>query len=510
MQNKINYIFTLFLILVSVSSCDSYLELAPENGVIRSEFWLKKEDVHASVIGIYSSLLKYPPGVKLPPGVANNSISELLFYFGELRGGMVTSGAVDDDIQRDIKDFVNTNILSSNDLTNWAPFYRTINYCNSVIDLAPGVRKLDPTFTETQLNNYLSEALAIRAYMYFTLARTYRDVPLKLTASLTDLDDYQLPASSQSLVFEQVLKDLNLAEQYAVESYGSSIAANASNKGRITIHAINAMKADVYLWMDKYDEALEATNKVINSGKFRLVNASSWFTNVFAIGNSTESIFEFQYSEINPNPFYGVFILTPTVKSNATLVEELFGIDFAVAENKDIRGAKASYTPGTDDIYKYVGITDDVSKGVISDTHWFLYRYTDVLLMQAEALIQLNRGDEALKIITDIRTSRKALDKTAPTTIDPSDKAMMTNYLLAERAREFAFEGKRWYDLLRNAKRNNYERLDILTDLALATAPADQKQSVVAKLKDSNTHYLPIHDYEMRTNKLLVQNPFYK
>lgn len=86
----------------------------------------------------------------------------------------------------------------------------------------------------------------------------------------------------------------------------------------------------------------------------------------------------------------------------------------------------------------------------------------------------------------------------------------MTDYLLAERAREFAFEGKRWFDVLRNARRNNYERLDLLISMALISAPADQQQSIIAKLQDPNSHYLPINEYELYTNKALVQNPFYK
>jgi hypothetical protein len=52
--------------------------------------------------------------------------------------------------------------------------------------------------------------------------------------------------------------------------------------------------------------------------------------------------------------------------------------------------------------------------------------------------------------------------------------------------------------------------LDILTNAAIASAPANQQQSIIAKLKDPNSHYLPINTYELYTNKALVQNPFYK
>ena len=86
----------------------------------------------------------------------------------------------------------------------------------------------------------------------------------------------------------------------------------------------------------------------------------------------------------------------------------------------------------------------------------------------------------------------------------------MTEYILQERQREFAFEGKRWYDLLRNAKRNNYQDIIFLINSARISVPSDRQQAAINKLRDKNIHYMPIFLYEMQTNKLLVQNPFYK
>jgi hypothetical protein len=132
--------------------------------------------------------------------------------------------------------------------------------------------------------------------------------------------------------------------------------------------------------------------------------------------------------------------------------------------------------------------------------------------MQAEALARLGgdvNGQAAIDIIKDIRLKRKALAATSQT-VGSGDTNGIIDYILAERARELAFEGKRWYDLLRVARANNYERKQLLIDLAVATAPANQQQSIIAKLKDPNSHYLPINTYELYTNKALVQNPFYK
>lgn len=502
MQTKIKAILAILLIFATTISCDDYLDLRPEDGIVRDEFWKTKEDIQAAVAGMYSSLLKSPPANSVPTGGTDFTISEYLFMFGELRGDMISPAGNATAEQRDI---TTSNILPSNDLTSWHAFYKVINFCNTIIDLAPEVMESDPTLTKKQLNNYLSEALAIRAYMYFTLARTFKDVPLKLTATLSDNDNFQIPTSSQNAVFEQVVKDLALAEEYAVTDYGN----DASNKGRITAYAINAMQADVFLWMEKYSESLTAANKVIDSGKFQLIS-SSWFSRVFAQGNSSEGIFELQFSKTNLNPFYEMFFTRPEFTASSMVMEDVFGLDLTNPSNRDVRGERASLVPGTNEIYKFTGLnTEDRKAFSDCDTHWFVYRYTDVLLMKAEALTELDRGAEAIEIIEGIRTVRRAIDLTAQNP-SPTSKKDIIDYLLAERAREFAFEGKRWFDVLRNAKRNNYARIELLTNIALVNAPANQQQSILAKLKDPNSHYLPINIYELYTNKALIQNPFYK
>ena len=500
MKTKLKAIFALFVLVLSASSCDNYLDLKPENGIVREEFWKTKEDVQAAVIGIYSSMLNSPPGVSALP------MTKYLFMYGELRGDMVAQGA---NVTEDERDVMNANILPSNGLTDWTVFYRTINYCNTVIELAPGVLAEDPTFTQEQLNKYLSEALAIRAYLYFTLARTFKDVPLKLDATLNDSQNFQIPKSSQEEVFDQVIEDLKLAEQYGVEDYGST----ASNKGRVTIYTINAMLADVYMWTEDYEEAFVAINKITESGKFNLIeaSASTWFNTVFARGNSTEGIFELQYTTSNLGPFYSIFLLRPEFRAGTLVMDNIFGIDYDdPVNNRDIRGEGASVLGGTGEIYKFTGLNNDEHKALQdSDTHWFVYRYADVLLMKAELLARLGQGQEAIDIITDIRTKRKALSQTAQYPGE-ADANAIVDYVLAERARELAYEGKRWYDVLRIARANNYERLQLLIDLAIENAPPNQQQSIIAKLKDPNSHYLPINTYELYTNKALVQNPFYK
>ena len=505
MRKKIIYIYAIIIASLNLTSCDAYLDLQPEDGTTRAEFWKTKEDVRAAVFGVYTAMLNSPKNGS--PLIGNATIADQMFTHGEIRGGMVDLVFT----TRDHLDMLTTNILPTNSLSRWDVFYEIINYCNEVLAFGPGVLEKDPTFTQEQLDNYTSEVLAIRSYMYFSLARIFRDVPLVLTATLSDGEDFQIPVTKQEDIFNQVVADLVKAESLAVEDYGD----NASNKGRITKNTINTMLTDVYLWQEKYDEALIAADKVINSSEdYQLLDSRTldWFNTVFARGNSVESIFELQYDTQTLSPFYEMFSNNPNFIAEASVLEDVFGLDFNDANNVDVRGPRASLVPGTNEIYKFTGITSDNLQRKASqesDTHWFIYRYADLLLMKAEALNELDRGQEAIDIIEDIRFSRQAIDLTEQV-VSENDKIGIREYILAERSRELAFEGKRWFDILRNARKDNYAYKDIIIAIALKSAPANQQQIITAKLQDVNSHYMPINENELFNNKALVQNPFYK
>ena len=483
------YIYTIILsatILTTISSCKKWLTLEPADGIVGTKFWKTKEQLASAVNGIYASLI-------------DKSVMEYLFAWGELRADMImpASGATSADI-----DVYNVNLLSTNATVNWRVVYRTINYCNTVIDLGPSVITVDKTLTREQLDQYLSEAYAIRALMYFYLVRSFGDVPLKLTATTSDDQLEQLAKSTQKDVLTQIVSDLNKAEANAVFTYNNI----ASDKGRITKNTVNAIQADVYLWMEKYPECVTACDKIINSGRVGLVTRGRWLE-MFYEGNSNESIFEFQYNASALNPFYSMFNSSKRrYMATDAVLEDIYTVDYANPDSTDYRADGASFISSNNTIVKYIwNATLDASYN-----HWIVYRYADILLMKAEAINQIGgRGQEALDIVNAIRRRGHALLATErnPGTDDQDDIA---DYILEERSREFAFEGKRWYDLLRNAKRDNYRRLDILLNMVVNAVPPERQQSALNKYKDYNSHYFPIYFYELQTDKNLEQNAFYK
>ena len=276
----------LITLLFFSSSCSKWLDVKPQDGIIRDNYWQNKEQLKAAVIGCYSSLL-------------NNWLVTELFAWGELRADMVNSTL---NTTVDEVNIMQANILATNTYTSWAGVYSTINYCNTVIGYAAKVMQTDKTLTQEALDGYLAEAHGLRALMYFYLLRTFGEVPLQLKATDSDNSLDQLEKSTQDQVYAQILDDLSFAETHALETYGST----AQDKGRLTRYGIYTLEADVYLWNEKYDKCIEACDKVINSGRYGLMDGSvqsQWFNNVFYMGNSAESIFEFQFDAQQLNPF---------------------------------------------------------------------------------------------------------------------------------------------------------------------------------------------------------------
>jgi hypothetical protein len=501
MRNSKLLIFSLLALLTTVS-CKKWLDLKPQDGLIREEFWQTKEQIEAATVGIYSSMLGSTSG--------DLALPEYFFIWGEARTDMVLPGFRADASELDM---VNVNIQQTNRFANWRAIYQTINYCNTLIELAPGVSKKDNTLTDEQLNRSIGEALTIRSLMYFYLARVFRDVPLKLDATISDENITPIPKSTSDSVLKQIVSDLKKAQPYLPETYGNL----ATDKGRVTRYTANALLADVYLWMEKYQECIDECQKIIDSKRFGLISgeASAVFNSLFFEGNSNESIFELQFSTQKLNPFYNMH--HPTVRrwgAAPHLTEEVYGIDKVNAiPQVDLRGENISYRAADLTIWKYIGanaVGTSIRAFDQSFAHWIFYRYADVLLMKAEALNQLNKPSDAALLVQQIRTRANAIDFSTP--MNPNSKQDMEEFILEERQREFAFEGKRWFDVLRNAKRNSYDadHLKYLLRMAAVSVPPDRQQTVFNKLKDPNSHYMPVYLYELQTNKLLVQNPFYK
>jgi hypothetical protein len=482
---KLKYLL-LFLGLTLQFSCKDYLELIPPGGLVREEFWKSKEDVEAVLMGAYQAFA---------------NMDNALFTYGEARGDMV---AADINLGSE-RNLMESNIYPDNSLTNWESFYKVINYCNDVIKNAPEVQKKDNTFNDFQLKGLLAEAYFLRSLSYFYLVRIYKDVPLVLSPSESDDNDFYPTQTSGEEVLQVIMKDLNEYRQYATDGYKTL----EEIKGRATKSAYDALMADIALWNFDYEACIGFCDNVMANKEIVLMPSTRWFE-LFYPGNSLEGIFEFQFEDkySQRNHTYGI-----TNRNARNYIPSQHAIElFARVYNGDkTRGEDVSIAKLSVDnylIWKYVGRAPDSKterSGLDQNScNWIVYRLADVYLMKAEALSQLNRFSEASTMLNLIRERAGAGVLEIANSPSAYEDAIMD-----ERALELAYEGKRWFDLLRMGRRNNYSRKDKLVEILVSNVPSTQKRILAAKLTNPLGWYLPVYKDELERNKNLVQNPYY-
>jgi len=486
-MKKIKYLLIVPLLFVQVA-CTEWLELLPPEGLTREHFWQTKEEVEAVVMGAYESL---------------RSMDGHLFRLGELRADMIMDGG---NMSASDRRIMNGNIYPDNDLTNWNRFYVVINYCNEVIENAPRVQGRDDTFTDYQLQGYLAEAYFLRALSYFYLVRIYKDVPLVLQSTESDDTDIYLPKTDGDEILNHITSDLKQFRGFApVEGYRTI----AENKGRATRAAYDALLADIALWQFDYEAVISHVQRIGNAGNHLLLLSSRWFE-LFHPGNTAESIFELQFNDNlgQQNSLYGMTNRNANNFDPSQTAIQKFGKRYA---RELYRGEDASIKRYGEDefiIWKYVGLAGDgmsARPGFLQQSaNFIIYRYADVLLMKAEALSQLGRFQEALEIINQIRDRADV-----PPISLPDSETAYEDAILNERALEFAYEGKRWFDLLRMGRRNNYARKNVLINILVSNVPSTQKRILAMKLNNPLGWYLPIYESEIERNRNLRQNPYY-
>lgn len=258
---------------------------------------------------------------------------------------------------------------------------------------------------------------------------------------------------------------------------------------------------------------------------------SKSFDQIFIDENSRESIFELQIDQnlcsqssgnADNNTFKGlqfmygagVSDITPQVEVPKSFLDKKY-------EKDDLRKysfvnypyAEGAEMPKKLKVAKYIANTSPAvgfrAKDKV-DANWIVYRQTDVMLMKAEALVLKDQPDlkEAFDIVKTINV-RSRIDTTRtkiknplsePTTVDVAHELV-----LDERLRELSFEGKRWYDLVRKALRENTtENIKFVADKLISGAA-----SVKNKMVSIDNLFFPINVEELRFNKNLVQNPAY-
>ena len=475
----------MILIIVGLlgNSCDDFLGEKPTDGLVRSEYWKNKEEVLATLAGAYKKLA---------------AMDQLLFIHGEVRGDMLDAGSSLEPAQEKMME---SNIQSDNKFAKWGDFYSVINLCNHVINLAPSVQELDQTFSDYLLQQYIGEATYLRSLCYFYLVRIFNEVPFVLEPSETDNADFFFPLTAPEDILVSIKADLIDIRNRIPAVYPSL----EHSKSRASKGAVNALLADISLWNFEYADCVEYVEAVEQSGIYFLLPATEWF-DLFQPGFSLEGIFEIFYDNAlgQPNSLYN-----ETINRNNYLASEyaqtVLSVEVLEAAEQ-VRGNGSISLRNK--IWKYGGQFPDQETGRPAGTsasaNFIIYRLADLYLMKAEAYSMLGNFDEALQYLNMVRERANVEPLRLSNDVQAFEEAILT-----ERAKELAYEGKRWFDLLRMGRRNNYANKDKLIEILVQDVPSTQKLVQKAKLSNPLGWFMPIHIDEIERNREITQNPFY-
>lgn len=500
MKKIIRYIAV--LLLTFTAGCNSWLDIVPEDQRVSQDYWNTKEDVANTTVSCYVSL--------------RDCLLKMV-QWGELRGNGLNLGAKITEPEREIREL---NITSENDIVQWKEFYKVINTANSVLKYAPEVMMKDPTFKKEEYEAFRSENIFIRSLCYFYLVRAFGEIPLICEPYLTDDQSYQQPKVSERIVLDSLIRDLEGALPGARLEFAANNADMWQNKARGTRWAMLALLADIYLWDGQYEKVVFTCDRIMKTGPFGLVKKEEWFQNFYP-GNTVEIISHLYFDQPSgqKNDMYKWFSESGSIRYAlaASLVNRF------KEETGDIRGVGGTYyeEESAYKIWKYLGVElveggGEAKKRASNNRspHWIFYRYADVLLMKSEALMMKEEGNEvnyaeAMRLLNRVRERAGAELLTEAEIMSISEENFL-KLILSEREKEFAGEGKSWFDILRMGKRDMYKYRKMMIDVLLESVSIENRPIYETKLSNEYGYFFPIHYDEIQSSGgILTQNPFY-
>lgn len=409
--------------------------------------------------------------------------------------------------------FENNSIEGSNSVLqrDWERYMEDVGRANKLIVNIDSVQ--DDSFTSEERQSVKAQALIFRSLVYFDMVRIWGNIPLILTEAgditsetIGEVFDEYFPAqSSESEVYEQIEVDLLEALNYAPDN-------DAADKTKFSKSVAKAMLAKIYAEkpIQNYEKVIQYIDELEEDG----FDLNGDFSDLFAmngdnsdikIRNTQESILEVQFFPGSGNWASWMF------GRNLVNWDENFTWAKWVTPSRDL--ISLFQTEGDEIRFKesVVYYKTTWSNYYPSDNYPFMYkmrsgvnsiiklRYADLLLLKAEALIMKDSPNlnEAADIINKIR---KRVELSPLNVSEKSNKESLLKALLKERRLELAFEGQRWFDLV---------RLDKVEEVMNAVYAKDPGRKNQVYPYNEFSYRLAIPQTVIDQNSKIEQNPGY-
>lgn len=452
----IKKIFIIIFGLITVISCDDTLDVEPQYTQDAESFFETPEDYQRALIGVYDLL----------------QMSYLNIWIGEIASDNAIAGGESVNDSRGLHEIENMTHGGVNDELRNIMRY---NYA--------GIARANYMFENRNNLDFegkdelYAEASFLRAYYYFQLVKYFGDVPLIVDERLTIDEVTGIPRTPAAEVYAQIEADLNIAVDV--------LPWQQEEKGRITKGAALALLGKVYLYQDKFDQAANSLDRVINEGNYALQDD---FTTIFRVANEggAETVFDIQYTGTEggsyecfvclegnaavgfhgirqyDGPIYGDGnsynlptrdLFDAFEESDPRREATLLDIEAFIAAQENSDDINYAIGGGGHTGYynrKYLKRLDELGLGdndLTSPVNYKVIRYADVLLMAAEAHNRKSSPNDglAMEYLNEVR------ERVDMIPIDATGNEL-TQAIWRERRLELSGEGYRFFDLVRTGR----------------------------------------------------------
>lgn len=498
------YIYIIIAVVI-FNSCSDELDLVAPSELTASGFWDTEEGARTAHTGMYANL--------------RGEFGDL-WLLGEMRSDIWGGRTYESPANVDL---IESNITASTaPFGGWAGLYTSIHRINDFLINIPNVSFVN----EGEKNHMIGQAYGLRALYYYTLLKTWGDVPISLEP-LTDVDPSSLskPRSSQSEVMNLIKSDIAAS----LTAFSSDDSFFQGTKVYWSKAATLALKGDVYIWSGNilgggsvdFNEAKTALEQIESFG----INLESSISNLWGVENenNSEFIFAIQYkqdeasnifnsltgrsTEINPQFDDMGNSMSNFIIAGANRYGQSEKTILLLDDNDDSRKDATFIRLYVDDnggvgypVYnesKYFGSIFNKFLGKVNGSERIfendvpVYRYADVVLLLAEVKNLLQEDPSAE--INKIRLRAYGVNYVpAIHGYENGSQIDNANAILEERYKEFIGEGKRWWDLRRAGNSFVFDNVSFLS------------------LGDDFKLLLPITNDMIGRNPLLDQTPGYE
>lgn len=454
----------LTVLVMGLASCE-VLDQKPELQIADEQAIVNRSGADAALAGMYNQLQEVYQGRLQRLSDVSSDVSQSVGTWDFYREMDTYSVSPD-----------NTELLDI-----WTFAYRGVNIANNIIAGVPQVADIP----QASKDAIIGQAHFVRGLLFFELVRIWGGVPNVVgTAGIPIPTEPSRAATSPARAslqetYAQIESDLQKAEQLLPVSLGGDVL----DRGRATKLTAKALLSRLYMYTRTWAKTEQAATEVLADSRFRL---SPNYNDIFEGKNTSEAILELQFNSSDQS---GVrFWYAPGAiggRGELAVHDALYN---ELVEAKDNR----SRLFARDNVARVWYPTKYIKGGNIDNTH--VLRVAEMYLNRAEARAQTNNLTGALADLNAVRARAGMAAATGSTA------AVILRAIEEERRREFAFEGHRWFDLVRTGR-----ALAMLSAVGRTNSPGSP-----ASLKDSFRQIMPIPTQERNANPNVQQNDGYK